>query len=434
MTANCDYVPVAALAQPESLLRELERAFRGVSSADTVVAFRCAESVASVCVRGAHFSVEPRREAVKIGCIAKLLTAALARRAFDTGSLTPDHDVGDALGRGADGRALRGVTVRQLLDHSHGLDDSVLEAVPRRAGARIDPEALARALRAAPALAPPGALYSYGSAGPWLIAALLERCSGRSYSTQVRHEILAPLGIRELSSEREPICPATGGALLLDPTELLRFVAHVALQRPDAWPDVEPSLTDGPVFPLPGWNPLERGVYLGWKYHGQGWFGHQSLWPAASLLVRAHPRRALALVVASRTHSAAVVAARVFGTHFPELFDLRVPAAPSAAQPGNGVFGSAAWHVEIQGREIYVRRRGVRAGHRASLDRLGGGVSLTRPALDSFPHVEVLARGGSLYLWNGRFVLRKRDAAQSKPNASSTFPGVPTNPALPAVT
>jgi hypothetical protein len=167
------------------------------------------------------------------------------------------------------------------------------------------------------------------------------------------------------------------------------------------------------VFPLPGWNPLERGVYLGWKYHGRGWFGHQSLWPAASLFVRAHPRRALALVVASRRHSAAVVAARVFGAQLPELFDLRIPVGRSASPPcGDGVaFASAAWHAEIRGRELCVRRRGSRTIHRATLSHVGGGVSLARPVIESFPHVEVVARGASAYLWNGRFVLPDGDAA-----------------------
>ena len=401
--------PVAALAQPESLLRELGRALRGVSSADAVVAVRCGENVASVCARGARFSSEPPHAPIRIGCIAKLLTATLAMRAFDAGLLAPDCDVGDVLGRGEAARPLRGVTVRQLLDHAHGLDDSLLECVPRREGSRVDVEALVRALRLAPALAPPGALYSYGSAGAWLTAALLERCTGRSYSEQVRADLLAPLDIRRLGSEpHAPICPATGAALALDPTELLRLVAHVALHNPSSWPDDDRPGAHGTVFPLPGWNPLERGVYLGWKYHGRGWFGHQSLWPAASLFVRAHPRRALALVVASRRDSAAVVAARVFGTHLPELFDLRIPTGPSTALrwSDSGAFASAAWHAEIRVRELCVRRRGSRTIHRATLSHVGGGVSFARPVIESFRHVELVARGASVYLWNGRFVLR----------------------------
>ena len=434
MATNCEDVSAAALAQPGPLLREAQRAFQGVSSPDAVIAYRCGANAASACARNSDFFTEPPCAPVRIGCVAKLLTATLARRAFDDGLLAPDQDAGDVLGR-TEGRALGGVTVRQLLDHSHGLDDSQLEAVPRRADTRIDSAALVRALRVAPPLAPPGALYSYGSAGAWLIAALLERCRGRPYSAQIRDDILAPLGILEHDSE-STICPATGAAFALDPTDLLRVVAHVALERPNAWPDDRCSGVYGPVLPLPGWNPLERGVHLGWKYHGRGWFGHQSSWPGASLFVRAHPRRALALVVASRSHSAALVAARVFGTHLPELFDLRPPTGRGAAPScdDSGAFDSAGWHAEIRGGELHVQRRGGRTVQ-ASLRHVGGGVSFTRPAVDSFPHLELFARGESVYLWNGRFVLRRNDAVgQSRPNASSTFPGVPTNPAFPAVT
>jgi len=434
MATGTEDVVAAALAQPGSLLREAERALRGVSSADAVIAFRCGENVASVYARDSHFSVDAPYAPVGIGCIAKLLTAILARRAFEAGLLAPDQDAGDVLGRGAEGRALCGVTVRQLLDHSHGFDDSLLESPPREADSRIDSAALVRALHAVPPLAPPGALYSYGSAGAWLIAALLERCTGRPYSVQVRDDILAPLGVRECGSE-SPICPATGAELALDPTDLLRVVADVALERPNTWPGDRRPGVYGPVFPLPGWNPLERGVYLGWKYHGRGWFGHQSLWPGSSVFVRTHPRRALALVVASRRRSASVVAARVFGAHLPELFDVRLPAGPGTCPSCDDicVFDSAGWHAEIRAGELYVQRRGGRAV-RASLRHVGGGVSFTRPAVDSFPHVELLARGPNVYLWNGRFVLRRNEAAHSKPNASSTFPAVPTNPAFPAVT
>jgi hypothetical protein len=194
--------------------------------------------------------------------------------------------------------------------------------------------------------------------------------------------------------------------------ELLRVVAHVALRSPSSWPDDDRPGAHGTVFPLPGWNPLERGVYLGWKYHGRGWFGHQSLWPAASLFVRAHPRRALALVVASRRHSAAVVAARVFGAHLPELFDLRIPTGPGTALrwSDSGAFASAALQAEIRGRDLYIRRQGSCEVQRATLSDVGGGVSFVRPVIESFPHVEIVARGASVYLWNGRFVLPRGDA------------------------
>ena len=405
-----DETRAASLARPEQLRRELARGLHGVASCDAVVAFRCGENVATACAGPDDKSVAP----IRIGCIAKLLTATLARRAFEAGYLAPDDDAADVLRGSVEGCAPRGITVRQLLDHTHGLDDSRVAAVPRRANARIDVDALVRALRAAPALAPPGTIYSYGSAGAWLVAALLERCSGRPYAELVRREILDPVGIRGHGLDSGvPICPATGAALALEPTDLLRFVAHTAFENPSAWPDENHAGALGTVSPLPGWNPLERGVYFGWKYHGCGWFGHQSVWPGASVLVRAQPRRALAFVVASREHSAAVVASRVLGYHLPELFDVRVPArssAATAAEP-SGTFGSAAWRVAIHGRdgglELSARRRSERRVRHTRLHPLGG-VLFTRPTVAAFPHVEIVVPDSErTYLWNGRFVLRR---------------------------
>lgn len=408
---------VTSLAEPERLRRELARAFAGVVGGDAFVAYRCGEGVAGAWLRDALSGVAPAGAAdvhsapIRIGCIAKLLTATLARRAFAAGSLAPDERVDRMLGA----EALRGVTARQLLEHTHGLDDSRLTAmVPRHADGRVDVAALVRAVSEAPALAPPGAIYSYGNAGAWLVAALLERVDGRSYSQQVRAEIIAPLGIREHADSDAPICPATGGALALAPADLLRFTSHAALDRPDTWPDDDRPGRFGNVRPFQAWCPLERGVHLGWKHHGGGWFGHQSVWRGASVLLRAQPRRALAFVVASREHSAAVVAARVFGAHLPELFDLRIPARQRVAPPSAyvGSFASAAWSVAIAerngGLELCARRHDVRDAQRASLLHAGGGVLLTRPAVDPFPHVEIVQlHAGSAYLWNGRFVLRR---------------------------
>jgi hypothetical protein len=409
-----DEARVAALAQPERLRRELARAFEGVARRDAFVAFRCGEHVASACITDGEFRAATARAPINVGCIAKLLTATLMRRAFNAGLLAPDEDASDVLRGGAESRALRGITVRQLLDHTHGLDDSHVALVPRRADGRIDVAALVRAVCTAPALAPPGVIYSYGSVGAWLVAALLERRCGGPYSEQVREEILTPLGMREHGAEaRAPICPATGAALALDPTDLLRFVSHAALTSPETWPDEEHPGVLGPVSRFPGWSPLERGVHLGWKYHGRGWFGHQSVWPGASLLVRAQPSRARVFVVESRLHSAAVVAARVFGAYWPELFDLRIPARSRAAPLGHstGTFASAAWTVAIHcrdgGLELRARRRGWREVRRAGLHHAAAGVLFTRPVLETFPHVEVVSLDSAgTYLWNGRFVLR----------------------------
>jgi hypothetical protein len=332
----------------------------------------------------------------------------LARRAFEAHRLAPDERASDLFAAGATRAALRGITVRQLLEHTHGLDDSLLSAPPRDSRGRIDAKALAQGLRAVAPLATPGALYSYGNAGACVIAALLERLGSRPYAVQLVETLLEPLGVDAVGSAGS-ICPATGGDLALDPRDLLNLVAESTFAAPDIWPDDECAGDYGFATPLPGWNPLERGIYLGWKYHGMGWLGHQSTWPGHSVLVRAHPRRRLALVTASSDHAAAVVAARMFGGYLPELFELKVPARPNATlERPAGTFGSAAWRVDIRQvggeSELCARRSDTSDEWLAILRAVTPGLWLTRPVLSMFPHLELVELDRA-YLWNGRFVL-----------------------------
>lgn len=399
---------IADLAQPERLRRELEHAFAGTVPRDVVVGLRCgSRSACTASGDGAVSVTRLPRAPTRVGCIAKLLTAMLARRAFETRRIAPDEHVSDLLSAGAARGALRGITVRQLLEHTHGLDDSLLSAAPRDSLGRIAADTLARELRAAVPLATPGALYSYGNGGAGVVAALLERLSSRPYAAQLA-EMLESLGIRAVRPAN-PICPATGGELALDASALLDLVAEATFAAPGVWPDDECAGDYGFATPLPGWNPLERGIYLGWKYHGSGWLGHQSVWPGHSVLVRAHPRRRLALIAAARDHAAAVVAARVFGAYLPELFELKVSAQSNATQDLSvGTFGSAAWRVDIRqagdGLELRARRNDGSSESSAALRAVVPGLWLTRPVLSAFPHVE-LVETDRAYLWNGRFVL-----------------------------
>jgi hypothetical protein len=205
--------------------------------------------------------------------------------------------------------------------------------------------------------------------------------------------------------------------LALRPSDLLLVIA-AALGADESWPDDERCGTYGAVTPLPGWNPLERGVHLGWKYHGRGWLGHQSVWPSASIFVRAHPARRLALVVSSRDHPAAVVAARAFGGHLPELFDVRAPGSPlRVPQPDwAGTYRSAAWSVAITADVAGLALCAVETARNANpvrhrlLAPTAGSIRFTHPGSHAFPYAQLVpgrAPAAQAYLWNGRFVLPK---------------------------
>jgi CubicO group peptidase (beta-lactamase class C family) len=93
----------------------------------------------------------------------------------------------------------RGITVRQLLDHTSGMPNPVplrwVHLAEADAGFDED-EALASVLRENPKLAfEPGRKFAYSNIGYWLLGKLLERVTGGSYAAYLRADILRPLGL-----------------------------------------------------------------------------------------------------------------------------------------------------------------------------------------------------------------------------------------------
>jgi CubicO group peptidase (beta-lactamase class C family) len=390
----------AELCEPEVLQRLLERYVAAAGCGSVVAAFAAGPDAVTASVNAC-----PDRPA-PIGCLAKLLTATLVIGRARRGVLALDAPVAGLLD--APGEALRGVTVRQLLEHTHGFDDSLL-AAPRHVCAFIDRGELLSRAGALLRWAPPGAVYSYGNAGAWLLAALLERLHGRTFATLVRDELLAPLcthGAR-CDTNGGQWCAALGTGLALTAAELVRFALHAA----------DGDALSAPLTPLPGWHPLERGIALGFKYAGGGWLGHQSVWPGASTFLRVHPQRRLALAVVAHEQPAAVVALGVLGKHFGELFAGRskVPAEPRAqllpgryeqaahvvaVAEGSSGLSASAWDRDERGMQ-----RGQ--GSSATLVRAGG-VWFARPATGLVPYLEAIpGADGTTWLWNGRVVLRR---------------------------
>ena len=379
---------------------------------------RVADSAAS-CLPGAF----------NAGCITKLLVAELLRQAVATGRVELDGSVAENL-RGATAHAREvysRITLRHLLDHTHGLDDSALRDAPRLSGGRIDAPLLTHRLVAAERLSVPGMLYSYSSAGAWLIAAVLERVAGVCWQGLLRERLFAPLKLSAAHGESlaaagagARLCPAIGRELSVTVTDLLRFLDHVMTQESDVWPDGASgqehdadigatqrgsagfdSRRDGAllgasdcgrssagasvgrspdgIVRLPGYSPFERGVYRGWKSYGENWFGHHSTWPGASILVRIRPRYGTALVVASRQQPALLIAARLFGGLLPEISGLRLPRRLTVEETEGmdlarhaGVYATAAETIRIRvsagGLRLEARRRS--AAGQASPERV----------------------------------------------------------------
>jgi len=358
------------------------------------------------------------------GCITKLFTAALIEREADAGRVILDDPVTPILDDVEGTEMLAGVTITHLLEHTHGLDDSACERAPLRADGVIDLENLLGQL-AGSRIASPGDLYSYSNAGAWIAAGILEQLNGTPFEEQLRRNLFDPFAIKMqwhgsslVPADRATICASMGGALALSASDMMRFLELQALRRPETWPAKAADRQQAEIVPLPGWNALEKGVCRGWKYHGEGWFGHNSTWPDASALVRVQPRRNIAIVVASRDHPAPVVAAKLFANVLPEYRNLSFPkplpadaAAKLDLRPYIGQYRSAAQRLSVEARDTHDLRL-IGPDIDSALIPASDDVFFTHPSRQGqFTFVQFLRRedeNGFRYLWDGQRAFRSQ--------------------------
>jgi CubicO group peptidase (beta-lactamase class C family) len=367
-------------------------------------------------------------ERVSVGCFAKLFTATLAGVAIEDRRFELDSTVLQFLGDcPALADALSGVTIKQLLEHTHGLDDSRLLQAPVLPNGRIDLQALYESLGSR-RLHEPGRLYSYGRVGAWLLCAILERCYDKPYTRVLRDELLTPLGLciapsgREEAAKEHRVCGATGEGFTLAGSDLLRFLQYqiCGLNRTSLGRG-NPGALESEVFALPGWSPRECGTRLSWKHYGSGWFGHNSVHPGAPALLRVHPRHRIGFIVACTHHSPTSVATAVFGNDLPEFVSLHMPKLLTAAESSGkgvsqylGLYQKAAAAIHITGTTITSLELRVHRRDGEATDTQPFITARLRPARDNIffvqpadaqlvPFVQFVepVEGSFNYLWNG---------------------------------
>jgi len=299
---------------------------------------------------------------VPVACIAKAFTAALLVRELECHGIALSSNVASllALEPGIESDTLARISVRQLLDHTHGLDGSRLTTVPRLPGGRIDSRALCQELASSQAIHEPGAWYSYGNIGPWLAAAILEYISDRTYEELLAEQILDKIGVPRTgdASKPAPVCPATGGELSLTARHFLAFMKAHFTARCAADPsrgsahrlDVMPGMH----VTMPGWC-LERGASVGWKYFGAGWYGYDGVTRTASSRIRLRFDERIGIAVLAEGKGAGIALTRLFGRTYPELCPASLPIdlgsndrpGASVARACEGEYGNRARSVRI---------------------------------------------------------------------------------------
>ncbi|MFI8826433.1 serine hydrolase domain-containing protein [Streptomyces sp. NPDC053431] len=137
----------------------------------------------------------------RAGSVTKVFTAAVVLQLAGEGRIDLDRPARSYLPELIPA-AYGGVTVRQLLDHTHGipaadLPGETVEEWYARRFVTYDPRDLVRSATARPREFAPGEKQHYLNIGYTIAGLIVERVTGDSYEHQVAARVLRPLGLRD---------------------------------------------------------------------------------------------------------------------------------------------------------------------------------------------------------------------------------------------
>ncbi|MET8503702.1 serine hydrolase domain-containing protein [Streptomyces sp. NPDC004787] len=137
----------------------------------------------------------------RAGSVTKVFTAAVVLQLASEGRIDLDRPVRGYLPELIPA-AYGGVTVRQLLNHTHGipaaeLPGETVEEWYARRFVTYDPRELVRSATARPREFAPGERQHYLNIGYTIAGLLVERVTGDAYAHQVEERVLRPLGLRD---------------------------------------------------------------------------------------------------------------------------------------------------------------------------------------------------------------------------------------------
>jgi D-alanyl-D-alanine carboxypeptidase len=139
---------------------------------------------------------------MRIASVAKTYNGAVVLRLVAQGRLRLGSTIGEVLPRLP--RAWRGVTVRQLMNHTSGvpdysLSDGFREQVGTDPGGFVTRAMIIGWVRGAPLVFRPGSQYAYSNTDNIVLGLMAEDVAGRSYGRLLRRFVFRRLGLRETS-------------------------------------------------------------------------------------------------------------------------------------------------------------------------------------------------------------------------------------------
>jgi D-alanyl-D-alanine carboxypeptidase len=199
----------AAAAQGDSLA-SLQQQLDALAAADggppgAVVTLRRGSrtTVLTTGVANAATGRRPRAsDHMRIASVAKAYNGAVILRLVAGGRLRLDSTIGAVLPTLP--RAWRGVTVRQMLNHTSGLPDYTKSAAFRKQfrtdpGGFVRPAKIVGWVRGDPLVFAPGSRYEYSNTDNIVLGLMAQAVTGRPYGKLLRRFVFRPLGLRMTS-------------------------------------------------------------------------------------------------------------------------------------------------------------------------------------------------------------------------------------------
>jgi CubicO group peptidase (beta-lactamase class C family) len=133
----------------------------------------------------------------RIGSITKQFTAAAVMQLVEQGKVRLADSIATYLPNLP--AAWRGVTVRQLLNHTSGIPSytSLGPAWQRRWGEEMSPDTLVALTASQPMWYTPGSEWRYNNSGYVVLGMLIEKVAGRPWGVDIEERFLKPLGLTE---------------------------------------------------------------------------------------------------------------------------------------------------------------------------------------------------------------------------------------------
>jgi hypothetical protein len=373
-------------------------------------------------------------------CMAKMYTATIATEKFLERNISLDQDIRefsrDLYGR--DISEFTGITLRQLLNNTHGLDDPSVDKYPMQSDGYMDFEGQVRRFTAVPPVTDPGLAFSMGDSGMLLVGAFLERIVGKRYAEMLALDLMPRL--REHSGEGSIVdasarfCPTSGRGFAPTAVDLLNLAEHYFVHQ-DHVNSAAPELLDvmrSKLVPFVGFTSMGTGVGAGWHAYAGGWYGYNGMAVGgATQMVRMKPEEGIAIAVISKKLAAYNLVMNAFGEMLPEIKSLRPPRllmpgetdistthaqalvgrfelgpmATEIARAGDGSFNLTMMNRTSDGRFLSEPiKRGLRLTEQRGF--FSSPVELSYMTFGQIVDLET-STGSRPYLWNTRCLRRK---------------------------